>query len=349
MPDPAENALADARTIVRYLYERDLTPTQRDLLMCDYAARSLRLPRDRRAELDPQAVQSHLPRGMSRSMTSLGTTGQAARQHVDIAVLTVLPTEFFAVSDVLGLPERETAADEQRRRYFETRLFSPRLDRDLTAVVTMAEGAHDLRAAEAMQMLRLRYAPDLNVLVGIGAGHREVFRLGDVAVPQTVWNYEARRAEPRGPAPRPRSHPMPTPVAFNLNYYQPARTDFHADVREFFSRPHPAVELPPGFAPASFRPRVKSQGVATGVGATVIADDAMMDRLRTANQLSTVADQESYGFAEACRGSWWAVFRGISDHGSSDKGDDWHYVAAATAALCLKDFLRRVYLPAQDR
>ncbi|MEV8506293.1 hypothetical protein AB0368_15865 [Actinoplanes sp. NPDC051475] len=347
--DGLASKLAELNSIIHYLRNSNLTPSQRDLLTTDFAARSKTVPEDLLAPLNSEVIRLHVPHSAGPQESPLTeSVAHAQKEQADVGVLTVLPVEHRAVLAAFGIDPSEFDVGEQGRRYHRTLLPSRRLGRDVSVVVALAEGAYDARMIDAVYKVDAKYSVAFMALVGIGAGHPDSFKLGDVAIPRVVWNYEAVRLEESGAAPRPRHENMLRDVAINLNYYDPDVSQFYSYLAEHISRLGP-TSCPAGFDADAFRPTVKSQNVATAVGARLIADGTTMDALRDQNQLSSVADQESYGFAHACRDRWWAVFRGISDFGDPSKSSDWQFLAASSAALCLRDFIESEFIPPNER
>lgn len=108
--------------------------------------------------------------------------------------------------------------------------------------------------------------------------------------------------------------------------------------------------LPTHLDVQSFTPKVMNSNVTVSSGAKLLADGKTMEEFRQVDQRAVVADQESWGFADSFGvGSWWAVIRGVSDFGDPEKSDEWQFLAASTATLCLKNFLEKEYLPPSAR
>jgi nucleoside phosphorylase len=190
----------------------------------------------------------------------------------------------------------------------------------------------------------VQYAdPATVVLLGVAAGDRNRVRLGDVVIPQAVHFYDPERVTDAGSEPRHERLLVPTDMRANLHYYDPAATGLDQQIRAF-SRRMSWRDRPRLLS--GFRPRVLSHNAVIASGAKLLVDGRFLPQLRSRHDQRLVAcDQESWGFAKGSEGLWWAIFRGISDHGDPQKDDRWQYLAAVCAALCLRNFLETEYLP----
>lgn len=192
--------------------------------------------------------------------------------------------------------------------------------------------------------VRDQYRPQVIFLVGIAAGLRERFRIGDVVVPRRVFYYEPENMTETGITPRPQYAEPADPYLFGFEAYDPDAMEFTAKVRSFLAN-MPTYKKPRS-VPDEFRPIVMSENATIAAGERVVRNGRYLAELRDRfDNTICAADQESYGFAEAARGLPWLIFRGISDHGDEQRMDDWKYAAAGMAALCLRDFLEHCYFP----
>ncbi len=338
-----------AKSLLYYM-NSDLSHAQRDLLMTDYAARRATLTDEERAELDDLAFERHLPPGAAprSSVRRAISPKHPDLPPIDIGIVAILHVEWTAVCNVFDIDQDSFEHRPGNLRFHRTTIDSIRADRPLRVVVTLAEGAYDLNASDAAKAVLDHFDVKALFLVGIAAGNPEKLNYGDVVMPRTVMNYEAQRMEPDSAVPRGRSENIPREVGRNFNYYDPARTGLQKRVSDY-CKTLKKSQRPSTLNLRRFRPKVDSQNTTVAVGALLVADGKMIAELRKRDDLIQIVDQDSYGFARACRGKWWGVFRGISDHGDPDKSSEWHFLAASVAALTLKDFLNTEYVPPEIR
>ena len=284
----------------------------------------------------------------SRSRASVNTepygslTFAAIPERVDVAILTVLPIELRAAQKVFRTADK--FALRGNRRFYSTHVRSRQLDgAPISIVLTSSNEPHNVQAAKAVHDIIQQFNPAAIFLVGIAGGEKKRVRLGDVVIPQAVHFYDPERLTDAGTEPRHDRALVPTDMRANLHYYDPLSTGLDRDIQAF-SRRMATQERPR--LPANFRPKVISHNAVIASGAKLLVDGRFLPQLRSRHDQRLVAcDQESWGFAKGSEGLWWAIFRGISDHGDPQKDDRWHYLAAACAASCLRNFLETEYIP----
>ncbi|OJT25535.1 hypothetical protein BO221_06590 [Archangium sp. Cb G35] len=273
-----------------------------------------------------------------------------SRPPVDIAILTVIPPELYAVRQALGLTETEAAreTDETGTISYRGPIRSSLTGRDYEVLLTCIGRAGNNNSAAAVQQVISRYKPRAVLLVGIAAGIRGKVRIGEVVLSERVVAYESaalvrtpkgtRRTEPR-PEIRTTSHGMHQ----NVVHYQPEpkRLDARFQARDWsIPRPPEGREKLFGAHVAS-RMTVKTATIASGE--KLLRDPGKLLELRSLDGRTEVGEMEAAGLMAACErnGIPWLVIRGISDFGDELKDDHFHDYASRTAAIVLADFLEQ--------
>jgi nucleoside phosphorylase len=305
-----------------------------------------------------------------RVLESLGCTALIGGKHhdrrkFDVGIVTVLPVELKAVlAAVGGLPaesDREDYLDRPERYWF--RAIQRDGKRPLSAVLTIVGRSRNVPCAIATERLLRIFPAKVMVLIGIAAGLRKKVRLGDVVGAERVIDYEhvrreleTRYAVRKGPGGRVVIGSKKTKIDNQRPLHVNLAAGIETDVGLF--TPDPGTlqkvfqdEMTKFDASATvslgkdFGPKYQKGSVVSGE--KLIADGSLTDlRLRFDERLRA-ADQDSSGFAQACQFRDpqvpWAIFRGISDYGESDKTDDCQQAAAVVAACSAVMFLKKSY------
>jgi nucleoside phosphorylase len=322
-----------------------LTPAQRDMLASDYASRRGELRQASRLTLDEvsHALHSNDPAKLSDSVKVDEPPAQAP---IDIGILTVTRTELTAVCDVFRIDIGDFR-EFGGLYYYNGAVEGRRANRGLSVVVSKANGPGQLAAAEATRELVREYGPGALFLVGIAGGRRGKVALCDVVVPKIIHAYEGERREPDVTRPRHEVLNVPREVFGNLLAYYPTKA-LRQRLSAFRSR-IPTERRPPIEKGRRFKPTFHIENVAIACGEVLAADGRFIEELRAYEDRIHAIDQESYGFGLSSGRTWFGIFRGISDYADAEKTDTWQYLAAGVAAMYLRDFLERVYLPADAR
>lgn len=111
---------------------------------------------------------------------------------VDIAILTVIPEEYFAVVGKLAVDEVPAACRDCVNRYgwVYAELDSPQHEKPYRVVVGMAGEAGTTSGALAAQRALLRFRPRHLLLVGVAGGLPDRLRQGDVVLSESIWSYD---------------------------------------------------------------------------------------------------------------------------------------------------------------
>ena len=262
---------------------------------------------------------------------------------VDIAILTITPVELRAARAVFHTPNRYTLRGN--RRFYSGRVRSSLIvGAPLSLVITSSNEPHNIPAVQAVADIRQYCDPKILFLLGIAAGDRTRVRLGDVVIPEAVYYYEPERLTNAISEPRHDRAAVPNDVRAQLYHFSLPTNEFTRELPALLKK-IPQRETPR--LGRNFQPTVFSHNAIIASGANLLADGRFLPELRDRHdQRLIAADQESWGFAKGSEGSPWAIFRGISDYGDPDRYDRWRYLAACCAALCLKNFLKEDYVPA---
>jgi nucleoside phosphorylase len=348
---PLRTRERDEEAVAALVYHicRARDPRERNLIMMDYVIKASRLDDATRTAFDRAVLTSFDPRVQwGDSSVRLPRAPGPKVRVVDAMVLTIQPVELGAAKAILGIGRRP-AKTHKSRRYFETEiacdaaglLDQPRMLRVGLTSVGQPLNIHSLAAVYEVAEV---YQPAIWFLVGMAAGLEGSVRPGDVVVPETVWYYEPGRLMQDGvfePRPDTASRGQLSNQMTQLAVSADAITRRVVELVEEL----PARETPAD-RPAHFEPQILCGKEALASGEKLLRDGKTLRKLHDVNQRIVGGDQESYGFAVACRATEWAVFRGIADYGGPSKDSRWQYVATAYAMATCRAFLEKVFIPA---
>ncbi|WP_412516019.1 hypothetical protein K8Z49_32505 [Actinomadura madurae] len=315
---------------------------RRNLLLADYARRSAHLHPQVKAVFDAYLVESLGAHRRSQAWLELSKSPRVA-EPVDVAILTVLREELEATVRVFEA-ERVPQADGDELPFYSAKIKrTGEPDEPWSVTITHTVKPLNVHTFGPVQQIRDLYLPRAIFLVGIAAGIQEKFSPGDVVVPRKVFYYEPERLTADGARPRPEHAEQEDLSLYGYAQHDPQAGEFVDKVREFVAG-LPAYQRP-DIDLNELRPKVLSENQTIACGERVLRDGKYLIGLRDFDETISAADQESYGFVQAVGKRPWMIFRGISDHADPVKRDDWKYVAAGAAAICLRDFLERSYQP----
>jgi nucleoside phosphorylase len=331
--------------ICHFLLKED-DPDKRALLMRDYVWRSRQLAPEARTPLHERVLNSCLPRTYQDRPGDFVRAPTRDVANVDVMMVAVQPVELVAALAALGIPKKPSRRYRERD-FFHTEIPSHAAGlasnpRTLSVALTAVGESQNLHTMSAVGEISEAYRPQLWVLVGMAAGLVGEVAKGDVCFPETVWFYEPGRQLLDTFEPRPE-------LAYRgLVNRQLVRFDPLAPgLTERLD--HALAELParhrPDDLPTGFTPRVSVRKDAVATGEKLLRSPEVLAALHQVHQRIVLGDQESYGFALACRDVNWLIARGIADYGDEDKTDSWQYLATLMAAHCVLEFLEQDYIP----
>lgn len=339
-----ERAEESVASILHYLYKEQDT-NKRMLMMRDYASRSSALSSDARVRFNERAVESFLPGGGLMDGRVDEPAPLASIKTVDVLILTVQPVELKAAKAALGVSKPSSFYKE--RAFYWASIPSlaagVRTERaELSVALTAVGESLNLHTMQAVSEISEAYRAHVWVLLGMAAGLEGHIRKGDVAFPETVWWYEPGRNLVDMFEPRPE---IATRGSLNRQLF---RFDpVGARLTERLGRA--IAELPDKYRPADldpdFQPNVSVLKDAVASGEKLLRD-GKLKALHQVNERIILGDQESYGFAVACRNVDWMIARGVADFGDMRKTDNWQYLATLLAAHSVLAFLEEEYVPA---
>ena len=335
---------ACAAILKHLLHERDVW--KRHLLLADFAAKLEAVPLEIADTWRQVAISSCIPGRPPEVPMSAEELGRwIPPRTVDVAITTVTPTERRAAIDAFEIDE-DDFEEHSGRRYYSFAIASKRNPETLSAVLTSINLPLNVRATKAVFELRRHFKAQAYFLLGIAAGRRGKVEPGDVVTPQGVLYYPPGRSKPSGVEPRFEHERVRQVPYFNLQYYHPDQTGFFEDLKHRIE--DMAVKDRPDALPDGHRPTIHTENVIIASGEHLIQNGLLQDLKDDHEERVSAGDEESFGFADALEGSYWAIFRGISDYGEEDKPNDWQYLAAFTAARLLRDYLRNEFTLADD-
>jgi tetratricopeptide (TPR) repeat protein/nucleoside phosphorylase len=269
-----------------------------------------------------------------------------ASSRADVAVLTVIQDELFAVRQALGLSESARVKDANGTVYYRGKVRSERARRDYHVVLTCVGREGNPPTAAAVQEVLHRFSPQAVLLVGIAAGLKHKVRIGDVVFSERVVAYESA-AETRSPdgsahsEPRPEIRQVPHRMQQDLVNYRPDRERledrFHRAGGAF---PEPLAK-DRAFYEEHVATRLSVKRATVASGEKLLRNPDKLLEIRKLHGKTEVGEMEAAGLMQACerQGIPWLVIRGISDFGDEAKDDRFHELATRSAAAALADFL----------
>lgn len=176
------------------------------------------------------------------------------------------------------------------------------------------------------QLIR-RYHPKYLIMVGVAAGHPDKTQIGDIAVPDTIYNYQSGKLTDKG------FERAPIPVRVDDSLLQRIER-----VRDRFEEPIRLSWQGNDFG----TPRIRRGAMACGY--TVLNRDGTFSELNEWDRTTIAADMESYAAvraAQLCSTTDYRclplVMKGIMDHGKN-KSDEAKAYASYVSAQFLKAF-----------
>ncbi|UCH92560.1 MAG: hypothetical protein JSV88_20000 [Candidatus Aminicenantes bacterium] len=249
---------------------------------------------------------------------------------VDIGLVTVTIPERRAAKKLLGV--KGPGKKKRGKTYWESKIYSQRLDRDLTIVLTMI-GKSGTKAAtiETNRMIE-NYSPKVLFLVGIAAGLKKKVKLFDVVVSEQVLDYEAARLEKNRSIARPDPYIPPFPILEDLAQFDEEESDW----RDVFNKLIYSVSTKGALRRKQKVIKPELHKAVVACGEKLIADGKFLSKLRLdRHEKIRAAEMEASGFATACISRSnplpWLVIRGVSDWGDPKKANAPQYQAACAA------------------
>jgi nucleoside phosphorylase len=293
------------------------------------------------------------------------------RKKVDLAVLTALSKEMQAVEAVFGNGRTISRPnDPHLYKWIELKIGTE----VKTIVVAAPSAIGNVRAAVIALDLMRSFEPRYVVMVGIAGGcpnpgqPSEHVRLGDVVIGDSVLEYDhVKRTgdgelELRDSAQR-IAYSWSQAVVHLKSEITGFSTDWVVWRDSALKRLHQnATDSPPDILhaydgscvphPADIRrdrtPAIVHVG-RVAAGDTLLKDAIRRDFLRDKHKIRAV-EMESVGLRDASwsRSAEFGVVRGIVDYCDDYKTDDWHMIAAASAAAVTRLVFQTLVLAAQN-
>ncbi|WP_224242477.1 phosphorylase family protein [Hyalangium gracile] len=267
---------------------------------------------------------------------------------MDIAIITVIQPELFAVLDALSIPHGAREKSSGGTAYFGGLLHSQVAHRDYRLVVTCTGFAGNSEAAAATQEVITRYKPRLVLLMGIAAGIRGKVKIGEVILSERVIAYEhaALVASQDGGASRVEHRPEIDRVSHSLHQdiiaYNPDPARLEVGFRRIQGEYPMATSGKEQALQADVASAIILRTATVASGEKLLRDPARLVAVRQEQHGKVeVGEMEAAGLVDACRrnNTPWLVIRGISDFGDALKNDSFHEFASRAAATVLADFL----------
>jgi len=262
--------------------------------------------------------------------------------RVDVAIIAVVPNELLALKIALGIDPKQTEDYQDNGfPYWTTEISCTPPKPSMKILLTMVGEPRNTPCALACANLFKLYKVGICMLVGIAAGLKDKIKLGQVVVGEMVLDYEGQRLEVTGAKIRPMQYHLKRSLQRDFQNFRPDEQTLKQTFGDFLSR------LPNGY---NLSPEIRefTPAYSTGVilsGEKLLADGTLPELRKTYHDKVRALEMEGSGFARACEqySVPWMIFRGISDYGDGDKGDEWQVPSALAAATCALLFLKSEY------
>lgn len=185
--------------------------------------------------------------------------------------------------------------------------------------------------ASALRVSRLaKYRPRYFIMCGICAGIEGEANIGDLIVPQYIFDYNSGKV---------------TPTIFKPDLRQArVKGALVANIENLLMKPESQIKLSMGLIQSkevSHKFKVRTEKMATGAG--VIASEQLVEMIQDQDRKACAIEMEAYGFVEAVHdlasGSDPIVMKAVCDYADSKKNDRWQGYAAALSARACRIFL----------
>jgi nucleoside phosphorylase/predicted nucleotidyltransferase len=247
---------------------------------------------------------------------------------VDYLLVAALPGEYGAAIAAIGATK--TGKNESLVPHHIGEVDTTNGKKTVAIVLLAAAGP----VSAALTTSRLLDGMDVGlvVLIGItGAIKDGSARLGDVVVPNNIFDYEAAKVTVGAERLNPTIVPIPR------NVYQRVRAFDFSKWSELAARDLPTVDGRT-ISPAVHLDRTMASG------SKVLAESDRAALLQTTDRKTLAIEMESYGLAEACRfvepSRDYLVVKAITDWANADKNDAWHEFASAASASLVVALIR---------
>jgi nucleoside phosphorylase/predicted nucleotidyltransferase len=261
----------------------------------------------------------------------------------DVLIVSALPKEHDAVRRQLPSPRTWTPAGDIAPS-FEVSLLQTAKGRERHIASAIFPRMGMAPAAVTTKGLVDFLSPQLVMLVGIAGGiSPEDVSLGDLVIPEAIFDYEAVKVTHKGEEPNGMIAPIsPAPYQLikqqdwsrwtkNVGRTRPGHGLLSSALGRMRGRP--MKEL-----------RIHFDGPMAS-GHKVIADAERGQALRAVHRKTTSIDMESWGVAEACISSRhptpFVVIKAISDYADEQKNDGWHEFCCRAAATFAVELLTK--------
>jgi len=176
------------------------------------------------------------------------------------------------------------------------------------------------------------------VMLGITAGRKGKTCIGDVIIPQQVWDYGAGKWELTNRILQFRARPESEPIDEDIRQSCERMKDDLACCEEIFNDPMKPVQKRQG---KSIRPQIQIGSMVSG--AAVVNAKPIWERIREQNDTVIALDMEAYGLALATRLAKtsrykpeWLIAKSVCDYGQGKKDSHQSYAARASARFFRK-------------
>lgn len=269
---------------------------------------------------------------------------------IDVAILTVIPVEFSAACESLGIMDTPETyhKDEYGRIWLLGEISSARQQKTYSFVLACIGEAGNASAASVTTDLIKTYHPQTIILMGIAAGMRGKVKIGNVVLSERVVAYEKAALRNKGiEEPRPDILKWFDSIKNDVILYMSSRQSVEQRTNSIFQETNNIFPSAVSGQEEEYEKNVAKKievrisTIASGEKLLRDPDKLQVIREKTHGKTETV-EMEAAGFAEVCQGKKvdWLVIRGISDFGDEFKDDRFHEFASKTAATVLADFLK---------
>ncbi len=253
----------------------------------------------------------------------------------DVCLITALDKELAPYKDIFELrPERNSSDCHQ---FF----FKDRNGKTRKGVACSIGRAGISRAATKVQQLSISYRPKLIVMSGFCGGVKDKIKLGDIAVFETVFDWDSGKWKSVDDAVSFVARPEPIGIR---------DTELHIFLREFEAEGLPElshhIEVAKRLSPGFDSIKGKVELVSAASGSSVIADDSVVRKIQGLSEAISAVDMESYAIYLARKSNLLRqpnvlCIKAVSDYCDGNKQDGLHAACSYLSARSVQSLLLR--------
>lgn len=286
---------------------------------------------------------------------------QNKREHINVAIISVVDKEFEALNDVFNNFEKaknEIKLENRIKVWKSSFKQKKEGKKELSLLFAKIGSAGNLTSFAFTDYLLKKFDIDLIILCGIAAGNNELVNIYSSVVSNRVIYYEGQKLKEDGS--RYRLEPLSISESLNNDFLHlnQIKLRWKKDLFKILKKTNNNIDNDE-ITNLDWINNNWKEGLGLKRG-QILAGEKLFADGKTFNKLISdieigkdifAGEMEGYGFAFACKKnehSNWLIFRGISDFGGNEKSspanEKYQIIAAYSAATFIYDYLAYEYL-----